>query len=195
MNPRKPFFRTLDHSAAYGIVHGPMKRGVSVPEPAHPPEGVRPKKGDLPGTVQDRIRELMKALMEQEPYRGRGAITRLANSLKVSQPAVSQILQGGGISLETAMAVAQLAKVDPRELLGGAYVGIAVGGRFPNLEVCLAYHGDKWPAPVVAAARAGAFPNDAMPDEWAARLEALEEAISGAIQRRVREDARGKGAR
>lgn len=192
MMPRKPFFRTLDHSGAYGIVPDVMKRPAAATDT---PQGGKPKKGDLPGTVQDRIRELMRTLMEQEPYRGRGAITRLANSLKVSQPAVTQILQGGGISLETAMAVASLARVDPRELLGGAYVGVAIGGRFPNLEVCLAYHADKWPAPVVAAARAGAFPNDAMPDEWAARLEALDEAITGAITRRGREDGRGKGAR
>jgi transcriptional regulator with XRE-family HTH domain len=192
MASRKVFFRSVDHSGAYGIVDGAMSKPSAR---ADTPQGVRPKKGDLPVTVQDRVRELMKALTEQEPYRGHGAITRLAIALKVSQPAVSQILSGGGVSVETAMSVAELAKVDPRELLGGAYVGVAVGGRFPNLEVCLAYHGDKWPSPVVAAARAGAYPNDAMPDEWAARLSALDEAISVAIQRESRPEGRGKGAR
>src|SRR5690349_10539864 len=102
MTLRKDFFRTVDPSGAYGIVPSAMRKPAAA---THTPEGVKAKKGDLPVTVQDRIRELMKTLMEQEPYRGRGAITRLANSLKVSQPAVSQILSGGGISLETAVAV------------------------------------------------------------------------------------------
>lgn len=192
MTERKDFFRAVDHSGAYGIVPGTMRKPTAA---ADTPQGVKAKKPDLPVTVQDRIRELMRTLMEQEPYRGRGAITRLANALRISQPAVSQILSGGGVALETAVAVAELAKVDPRELLGGAYVGVAVGGRFPHLEVCLAYHGDKWPAPVVAAARAGAYPGDVMPDEWAERLDALADAITQAIVRQERERGRGKGAR
>lgn len=186
------FFRAVDHSGAYGLVHLEMRKPSASSDTT---AGVPVKKGDLPVTVQDRVRELMKALMEQEPYRGRGAVTRLAQALRISQPAVSQILSGGGVSVETATAVAELAKVDPRELLGGVYVGVAIGGRFPNLEVCLAYHGDKWGAPVVAAARAGAFESDAMPDEWVQRLDALDSAIASAIQRRERPESRGKGAR
>lgn len=158
------------------------------------PQGVRAKKSAVPVMVADRVRELMRELLEKEPYRGRGAITRLSSALKVSQPAVTQILAGGGVALDTAVAVAGLAGVDPRELVGGAYVGVAVGGRYPNLEVCLAYHRDKWTAPAVAAARAGAFDGEVMPDEWAYRLDRLEEAISVARGRKTRPSERMKGA-
>lgn len=188
MTSRKVFFRTVDRSGAYGLVPGVMRKPTAATDTT---QVVKEKKSDLPVTVQDRIRELMRTLMEQEPYRGRGAITRLANALKVSQPAVTQILSGGGVSLDTAMAVADLAKVDPRELLGGAYLGVAVGGRFPRLEVCLAYHLGRWNEATVAAARAGAFDGDVMPDEWALRLDRLGDAIAKVRKERPSEHVKG----
>jgi len=47
-----------------------------------------------------------------------------------------------------------------------------------NLETCLAYHEpERWPAHVIAAARAGAFASDCSPAEWSQRLDALDRAI------------------
>lgn len=120
----------------------------------------------------------MEELLQREPYVGRGGITRLAGALQITQPAVTQIMGGGGVSPETAISVAKLAGVDPRDLLGGAYVGVAVGGRYPMLEVCLAYHRDRWTPPTVAVARAGLWPADAMPEEWAARLDEVERRLA-----------------
>lgn len=151
---------------------------------SHPaPDPTTPRKGrpGLPKGTADRVRELIEGLLEREPFKGRGGITRLAERLKISQPAITMIRQGGGVSQETGLEVALLAGVDPMELLGGAYVGVAIGGRHPNLEVCLAYHvsnPNRWSPATIAAVRAQLWPDEVSPDEWARRLDAVEKGLA-----------------
>jgi len=143
------------------------------------PRGNSKGRPGVPPSTAGRVRELIEELLEREPYRGRGGITRLAESLQIKQPALTQIRQGGGVSIETTLAVARIAGVDERELLEGAYMGTAIKGRFPFLEVVVAYQAGssnplRWSAATIAAARAGAWPNDTTTDEWTARLDSLE---------------------
>lgn len=52
--------------------------------------------------------------------------------------------------------------------------------RFGNLEAALAYHGDRWSAPTIAATRAYALTQVSDPEgpEWASLLDRVEEALS-----------------
>jgi hypothetical protein len=134
----------------------------------------------VPEHVADRLREVIEELLLKEPYKGRGGITRLAKAVRVSQPAITLLRQGGGVSHETAIKICQVASIDAQELLGGAYVA-DVSGRFPGLERCLAYwvhDPDKWSTAAVAAARSGAWPDDTDSVSWAERLDSLDATLA-----------------
>lgn len=63
--------------------------------------------------------------------------------------------------------------------------------RFGNLEAALAYHGDRWQGPTVAAARAYALtcPGDMLPAQWTDLLDKVESALAstGIVQRKQAE--------
>lgn len=152
------------------------------------PDAIPPKGGGRPGLppiVSGRVRELIEALLTKEPFVGHGAISRLAEALGVSQPAVSQIRKGGGVAPETAIKVARLTGVDPRDLLGGAYVGVAIGGKNPNLEICLGYHPGRWNEPTIAAVKAGLWTDEVLPEVWAQRLDQVQQQLGALIARPV----------
>lgn len=52
----------------------------------------------------------------------------------------------------------------------------------PNLSICLAYHGERWPPYVIAAAKAGAFSTDVPANAWPLRLDALKQAIEACAE-------------
>lgn len=140
--------------------------------------GRSPGRPGLAPQAASRVRELVEEMLSREPYIGRGGVTRLAEAIGISQPALTQIRQGGGVSPDTAVAVARLAGVDPRDLLGGAYVGVAIDTKFPRLEACLIYHLDdepeRWSPATIAAAREGWWPDDVGTRDWVVRLDELE---------------------
>jgi hypothetical protein len=151
----------------------------------------------VPAHVADRLREVVDELLSKEPYKGRGGITRLANAVRVSQPAITLLRQGGGVSHETAIKICQVASIDPQELLGGAYVA-NVSGRFPGLERCLAYwvhDPDKWSTAAVSAARAGAWPDDTDSVSWVERLDSLDEMFASLRDGAARPKASGVAPR
>lgn len=105
----------------------------------------------------------------------------------LSQTSVSAMLLGKyNPSVQVARELALLAGVERLEDLIGDYYQpgedetppSAADHVLPNLRACVAYHGaDRWPAWVVAAAKAGAFPNDCSPAEWAKRLDSLQKKL------------------
>ncbi len=135
----------------------------------------RGARGVYPETAA-RLREMVEDLLKLDRYQGN--LTRFAESIGITQPGVTRIRQGGGVGLETAVAIARLYGTDPRELLAKELgVGVSTTGRFPGLEVCLAYHSARWSQATIAAARGGAFETDAEPAHWPARLDKLEGAL------------------
>lgn len=105
----------------------------------------------------------------------------------LSQTSVSAMLAGKYTpSVQVAELLAQLAGVeDLRDLVGDYYVAgetpdppLVDGTPMPNLRACVAYHGtERWPAWVVAAAKAGAFSDDVSPAEWEKRLDKLQKKL------------------
>jgi len=144
-----------------------------------PPRGVALGRPGVPSYVADRVREMIEQLLLVEPYKGRGGITRLARALGVTQPAVTQIRDGGGVSPETAVAVAGLAGEDARALLEGSYVGVAIKSKHPFLDMTLGYqpNWERWSKPTIAAAREGLWDDDPPPDVWIERLDKLEKTL------------------
>lgn len=135
----------------------------------------------LPKEVSDRVRTVAIKIIDRDFG---GNKTRFGKSIGISQSAVSQLVDGGGASLKTAVAVAGLAGISPQDLLGEDTLGTLIQGRFPGLEACIAAASKRWKPATVAAARAALWPYDAMPEEWGKRLDALEtvhsQVISGA---------------
>jgi hypothetical protein len=122
--------------------------------------------------VAAEVRKLMERLLDSPEFQGNK--TALGRKIGVTQSAVTQQLSGGGISRETAIAVANLSGVHPSEVLGEMETLLV--GRYPNLELCLQYHlnyGKTWPISVVTAARAGWYSTDCDSEQWAKRLEAM----------------------
>lgn len=101
----------------------------------------------------------------------------------LSQSSISALLRRKYTpSVEVAEQLAHLAGLESlRDLVGDYYVAhpgeeltVEAFGSLPGLHACITYHGPtRWPAWVVAAAKAGAFPDDVTPAAWAIRLDDL----------------------
>lgn len=172
---------TLDPSIAYAMpihVTTRAKPGGEHVAKREKKSGGRP---GLPAHVSARVRSAIEGLLSKEPYSGHGGVTRLAEAIGITQPALTQIRQGGGVSNETAAAVAKIAALDPAEL-GGAVVGVMVSGRFPNLELCLSYYAHRrprlWSDATIAAARRDVWSDDVDPEAWRDRLDGLEATLA-----------------
>jgi hypothetical protein len=126
------------------------------------------------------VRSLIEELLQREPYRSSNRpISSLAEAIKISQPALSTIRSGGGVSAKTAASVARLAGINPGDVLGEPGGDVMTRSRFPKLEICIAYHGERrWRESTVAAARAGLWPDDVEPEAWARRLDQIESSLS-----------------
>jgi hypothetical protein len=123
--------------------------------------------------VAERIRELLRRMTKQPPYDGRtGGITHVASLIGISQPALTQILDGGGISLKTLIGIGRLPNVDIAQLL-------ATPGRpgMSKLEICIAYHESRWSSWTLAAARSGMWGDDPPGAVWEGRLDRIEDAL------------------
>lgn len=147
-----------------------------------PPEG---RRSPLKGDALERARGLVAQLLETR-FAGYGGQTRLAKAIGISQPSLSNIRQGGGISRDTAYRIARVAGVDPEALIGSSSVATSASTRYPNLEICVAYHDgeDRWTHATISAARSSLWPSDASPKEWASRLDELEAAMSSVVSKR-----------
>jgi hypothetical protein len=121
----------------------------------------------------DRVREQLEALLATPEYSARGGKSLLQKRLGISQPAYWRILNGGGVSLETARAVAALSG-------NSEAVHESMPTKFSRLEAVIELFPHRWPPSVVAAARVGAFVSDCPAPEWVRRLDRLERAIKSA---------------
>jgi hypothetical protein len=120
----------------------------------------------------DAVRRMLDEMELRPPYNEVGGKTRLASDLQISQPALYKIRHGGGVSQSTARRVAVLCGVDPATFEEDMPLS-----RFRILEAVLLVHPDRWPVPVIAAARAGAWSEDVPATRWTARLDALAKAL------------------
>lgn len=138
---------------------------------------------ELSPAAADRTRQVFAELLRKHKN-NKAALSR---ALSISATAVLNIEKGGGISRETALAIAKAAGVAPVELLGEEELhrlGLTANA-FPNLEACLAYHGThRWTPAAIAAARAGAFADDVSPSDWATRLDKIAAALDAAAASR-----------
>lgn len=128
----------------------------------------------------DRVRLLLHGALSRPPYSARGGLTRLAERLEMSQPALTQIMDGGGVSHETAMKVAAFIGEPIEKILA---LGTAPQNAPSALETCLDYHKGRWSPATVAAARAGLWPpdDDIEPEAWKSRLDALQKTLSAIV--------------
>jgi hypothetical protein len=117
-------------------------------------------------------RAMIEQLLTRPPYAGWGGMRRLAVDLEISQPSLHKIRGGGGVSLETARRVAVLSG------LHADTFGEEVLSRFKILEAVVIVYPDRWAAPVIAAARAGAWTNDVPAERWVKRLDELAAAFA-----------------
>lgn len=120
----------------------------------------------------------------------------MAEALGITQPSLSALLRGQykpGVSL--AHAIADLEPTTLEQLVGVDWTGRFGAqraarqraanregdNRYPNLSVCLAFHGGTraWSPWTLAAARAGVLgETDYAPPEWAERLDLIERALA-----------------
>jgi len=123
----------------------------------------------------------------EDKFKSKGKQTSMAKALGLSQTSVSALIRGAYTpSVEVASELALLAGYDDLKDLTGPYYQPGPGesapvkstaSPFPNLRKCVDFHGDKWPAWVVAAAEAGYFSDDVAPAAWEPRLDALEKTM------------------
>lgn len=119
---------------------------------------------------------------------------QLALALHITQPSLSALMKGKWKpSVTVAKAIAHLDSMTLEDLVG-PYGGEAestvekaehpfLPTPFPNLEVCVRFHGEmkKWSPWTLAAARAGYFGvDDLPPPAWTDRLDSLEKALERA---------------
>lgn len=116
----------------------------------------------------------------------------LAKSLKLTQPALSNLLAGKWKpGMTTALAIAELEGVELHDLIGPLQSGAeaAPSGTLPvldeeryhNIDVCVKFWSGRksWSAWTIAAAKAGVFGDQDLPaPEWQPQLDKLEKALA-----------------
>ncbi len=147
-------------------------------EPGKLPDVKKKGRSELSKEAGDRARALLNSLLADRFQNNKRALGRELGGITGS--AVFYLSEGKTrASRATAERLAQLAGVPIGDILGEGMV-IENRGRFPGLEKCLAYHrSERWAAPVVAAARAGAYTDDVEPEQWARRLDDIESKLAG----------------
>jgi len=149
-------------------------------------------------TFSDEQLETLLAVLRKHRKRFENQ-TKMALALGVSQPSLSALLLGKwhpGVT--TARAIAALDGMTLEDLVGApageqppppsAGVAVPGGSHLPGLDACLTFfRGSKdWTNATIAAAKAGAWGDDADPPAWEARLDALDQAIRRATAGKVR---------
>lgn len=131
-----------------------------------------------------RIQKVARDLYEKKYKSMEKPQESFAADLGVTQPHISDLVNGHtSLSLKRAEVLAKLAgfadlvamigPVAPaKEPFDGA---VPQQSKFPNLNVCLVYHGaDSWPPYAIALANHGFFGNeDVPPAEWAKRMDEI----------------------
>lgn len=177
----------------YALTHETSTHNATLDAPMHEAygsgvAGKSPKKKPLFAPYQvkilvDTIKKHRKEFKNQSD---------LAKSLKLTQPALSNLLAGKWKpGMTTALAIAELDGQELVDLIGPLQSGADVPpsgllplsdeDRFHNIDVCVKFwHGRKtWSAWTIAAAKAGLFGDQDFPaPEWQPRLDRLEKALS-----------------
>ena len=128
-------------------------------------------------------RRMSQQALENEARLSRGYISRVSRGerTKLSPEMLRRIADGLRVSYEW-LATGRGAMDDLEAELPAAGGSVrAPDPRMQALEAAVAYHGNKWSAPAVAAARAMATAPDAEelhPPEWAEVLDQIEAALS-----------------
>lgn len=120
----------------------------------------------------DRARALIEELASRPPYNEHGGVNRLQQDLGISAPALLKIRKGGGVSEATGRRIAILSGLDP-----DTFQDDMPASRFRILEAVLIVHPSRWPAPAVAAARAGVWDSDVDAAAWISRLDQLAKSL------------------
>jgi hypothetical protein len=151
--------------------------------------GTTKKRGrrELSDDAAVKVREVATSLLTS---RFAGNKAEMGRHLGISGSGVLYLVEGTTrASRATAERLAELAGVPLGSLLGEEPMATASSSsvfdptraRFPGLEICLLFHDGgetEWSPATIAAARAGAYADDAPPREWMRRLEELETRIS-----------------
>ncbi len=160
-----------------------------------------------PNEMTKRAVEQVRQLLKTERFSGWGGQAKIGAAIGRSGTMITKMLNGRvGVSPDTARAIAELAGSKPYmpDVDGVPSLPNTSGmvpaftsprtvpppnktvqsmpavHRLEGLEIAIAYHGQKWSAPTVAAARL-IDGHDRQPHEWATVLDRLEKAINQAI--------------
>jgi len=123
----------------------------------------------------DPLIKRLRALAQTNDYIKHGGRKRLAEELGLSYPHLFRLLTKEHKPQRTTLdRIAAFLEGKPASPIP---VRAAPSASLPNLSICIAYHGDRWPPYALAAAKAGAFSTDTPANAWPARLDALTRAI------------------